>query len=64
MARADRLAPEGDWALWATALYAGSRRDELGALRWEDIDLSTGVIRAERSYSFVTGEVVTRPLVA
>jgi integrase len=27
--------PESDRALWATALYAGLRRGELLALRWE-----------------------------
>ncbi len=42
--------PQHDRALWATALYAGLRRGELMALRWEDIDLATGVIRVTRSY--------------
>jgi integrase len=42
--------PEGDRALWATALYAGLRRGELAALRWEDLDLDAGVIRVERSW--------------
>jgi integrase len=41
--------PERDRALWATALYAGLRRGELRALRWEDIDLRAGVIRVRRS---------------
>ena len=41
--------PEGDRALWATALYAGLRRGELMALRWEDVDLAAGVIRVERA---------------
>ena len=31
-------------------MYAGLRRGELMALRWEDIDLATGVIRVERSW--------------
>ena len=39
-----------DQAVWSTALYAGLRRGELQALRWEDVDLAAGVIRVERSY--------------
>jgi integrase len=42
--------PERDRPIWATALYAGLRRGELMALRWEDVDLAVGVIRVERSY--------------
>jgi integrase len=50
--------PEEDRALWATALYAGLRRGELMALRWEDIDLAAGLIRVERSYDPASGEYV------
>src|SRR6266511_1958909 len=42
--------PERDRPIWATALYAGLRRGELMALRWEDVDLAAGVIRVERAY--------------
>jgi integrase len=42
--------PDRDRAIWATALYAGLRRGELMALRWEDVDLAGGVIHVERSY--------------
>jgi integrase len=42
--------PEATRAVWATALYAGLRRGELLALRWEDVDLKAGVIRIERAY--------------
>jgi integrase len=42
--------PEADRALWATAFYAGLRSGELQALRWEDVDLATGLIRVERAY--------------
>jgi integrase len=38
------LAPT-DRALWAAAFYAGLRLGELRALRWENVDLATGVIR-------------------
>jgi integrase len=41
---------ERDRAVWATALYAGLRRGELMALRWEDVDLASGVIHVERAY--------------
>ena len=42
--------PTHDKAIWATALYGGLRRGELMALRWEDVDLASGVIRVERSW--------------
>jgi integrase len=42
--------PDGDRALWATAFYAGLRRGELMALRWDDVDLERRLIRVERSY--------------
>ncbi len=42
--------PKGERALWATALYAGLRRGELRALRWEDIDFEAGVIHVRRSW--------------
>jgi integrase len=47
--------PEKDRALWATALYAGLRRGELMALRWEDVDLAAGLIRVERSWDVREG---------
>jgi integrase len=42
--------PARDRSIWATALYAGLRRGELMALRWDDVDLANGVIRVERAY--------------
>jgi integrase len=48
---------EPDAALWATALYAGLRNGELRALRVEDIDLDDGLIRVERSWDDVEGEI-------
>jgi integrase len=41
---------ESERALWATALYAGLRRGELQALRWEDIDLTSNIISVRRSW--------------
>lgn len=42
-----------DRALWATGFYAGLRRGEIAALRWEDIDFDSGLIRVNRSYDAV-----------
>ena len=42
--------PARDRPVWATALYAGLRRGELMALRWDDVDLANGVIRVKHSY--------------
>jgi integrase len=42
--------PEAQRPLWATGLYAGLRRGELMALRFEDVDFDKGLIRVERSY--------------
>ena len=57
---------EADRALWAVALYAGLRRGELMALRWEDIELAKGLIRVERAWDpvarvFVEPEEPRRP---
>jgi integrase len=49
-----------DRALWSTALYAGLRRGELTALHREDIDLAAGVIRVERGWDQVEGEVAPK----
>jgi integrase len=50
--------PEDDRALWATALYAGLRRGELMALRWEDVDLAACLIRVQRSYDPRAHEII------
>jgi integrase len=50
--------PTGDRALWATAFYAGLRRGELMALRWEDVDLASGTIRVQRSWDEGSGALV------
>lgn len=49
-----------DRALWATALYAGLRRGELVALRWDDVDLAVGVIHVRRGWDSVEGEVAPK----
>ncbi len=50
-------APERDRAVWATAMYAGLRLGELRALRVEDVDAANGVIRVERGWDPVEGEI-------
>ena len=52
--------PERDRAIWATAMYAGLRRGELLALRWEDVDLAAGVIHVERSWDAKEGVVAPK----
>lgn len=42
--------PETDRALWSTAFFAGLRRGELLALRWQDVNLGSGYIMVERSW--------------
>jgi integrase len=44
-----------DRALWGTALYAGLRRGELLALRWEDVDIVAGQINVTRSWDVAEG---------
>jgi integrase len=52
--------PVDDRALWATALYAGLRRGELMALRWEDVDFDAGVIRVERGWDKTVGPIAPK----
>jgi integrase len=46
-----------DRALWATAFYAGLRRGELLALRWEDVDLASGRIKVGWSWDVKAGRI-------
>jgi integrase len=49
--------PDDDRAVWATAFYAGLRLGELWALRDDDVDLETGVIRVERAWDRIEGVI-------
>ncbi len=55
----DALAPE-DRAVWATAAYAGLRRGELLALRWEDVDLDKRRLRVARSWDVEEGVIAPK----
>jgi integrase len=52
--------PEGDRALWATAMYAGLRLGELQGLRWDEVDLARGVIRVERAWDAKEGPIAPK----
>jgi integrase len=49
--------PLRDRAVWATAMYAGLRLGELRALRVDDVDLASGVIRVERGWDPSAGAI-------
>lgn len=46
-----KAVPDGDRAMWATAMLAGLRRGELLALRWEDVQLDAGILSVTRSFN-------------
>ena len=46
-----------DRVLWATAFYAGLRRGELIGVLPDDVDLASGVIRVERGWDLISGEI-------
>jgi integrase len=47
-----------DRALYSTALYAGLRLGELQALKWDQVDLATGVIHVEAGWDRIDGEEI------
>jgi integrase len=49
---------EPDRAIWATAMYAGLRRGELLALRWEDIDLDARTLAVLRAYDITARQFI------
>lgn len=53
-------APDEERVLWATALYAGLRRGELMALRWDDVDLGAGRLSVRASWDIREGRVAPK----
>jgi integrase len=54
--------PADQRAIWACAFYGGMRRGELRGLRWDDVAFEAGVIRVERGWDDVEGEIETKSL--
>lgn len=54
------MLPEGDRAIWATAMYAGLRRGESMALRVDRIDMDANVIHVKRGGDMIEGEIETK----
>lgn len=47
-------------SIYATAFYAGLRRGELRALRWDDVNFAKGVIRVRSSWDDYAGEIAPK----
>jgi integrase len=54
------LVPDGDRAIWATALYGGLRYGELQALRWDAVDLAEGRIEVRESWDAKAGRIAPK----
>ena len=58
----DEAKVSGVYELYYIELATGLRRGELLGLKWEDIDLTAGVIRVRRQVSRIDGKIVEAPL--
>lgn len=52
--------PGKDHPIWGTAFYAGLRRGELMALKWEDFDFDRGRISVQRSWDTKAGFITPK----
>lgn len=58
----DEAKASGVYELYYIELATGLRRGELLGLKWEDIDLTAGVIRVRQQVSRIDGKIVEAPL--
>ena len=58
----DEAKASGVYELYYIELATGLRRGELLGLKWEDIDLTVGVIRVRRQVARIGGKIVEAPL--
>ena len=58
----DEAKASGVYELYYIELATGLRRGELLGLKWEDIDLTAGVIRVRRQVTRIGGKIVEAPL--
>lgn len=58
----DEAKASGVYELYYIELATGLRRGALLGLKWEDIDLTAGVIRVRRQVSRIDGKIVEAPL--
>lgn len=47
-------------AIWGLAFFAGLRRGEIQALRWDDVDLDAGLVRVRRSWDPKAGVIAPK----
>lgn len=52
--------PDSLRPIYATAFYAGLRRGELRALRWDDVNLAKGIIQVRHSWDDYAGEITPK----
>lgn len=52
----------GVYEMYYIELATGLRRGELLGLKWDDIDMKSGVIRVQRQVARINGEIVEAPL--
>ena len=57
----DVVRDEPLYPLWLTLLATGMRKGEILGLRWEDVDLSAGIIHVTQAAGTVRKKVIVSP---